>query len=540
MSGSELDSVYNKFLQVRAPQLVERPQVLTREDLKCGFDIVTTVKINFNNFSPDQQKLLAPLVSRPVLETSMDSPFGFFRIHFNSSGPSAPSYISGTVTENVMEVAFALDSVYKYEIQYLNYPLPPPDNNGGGNNLYDVYIVNQPGGLYGYTEPEFKIGTTNWTSFMVIDNNYVGYYSQGLDGMEVTVAHEFHHGIQVGNYAVLTGTSPFRSGDVYFYEITSTAMEEFVFDDVNDYYAYMPDYFMNAHKAFPNQNGYNLAIWNIYLQKNFGFEILKKQWELIPIQQAILAIGNSILDRYSTFARELNRFGIWTYYTGHRTVAGYFEEAASYPLISPHSIIPFPQFNSVQVDAQETSNSFLVFNNTSNNDSLFVIATNGDINSTTLRQNPQNIFDYILYANANSGQRKLTDDYSSDFIVSDPNWWSVSEILNGLIVREDSAIVPIPDIAESLVFPNPFKYSGNLSISIETNLGDELDFNVYSSGLRLLYSSRKGTTVLRNNTIGINWDGLDKNGNKLASGVYIYVIKNGDEVIKGKVVIFNE
>ena len=29
-------------------------------------------------------------------------------------------------------------------------------------------------------------------------------------------------------------------------------------------------------------------------------------------------------------------------------------------------------------------------------------------------------------------------------------------------------------------------------------------------------------------------------GEKLASGVYIYVIKKGDDVVKGKVVIFNE
>jgi len=33
---------------------------------------------------------------------------------------------------------------------------------------------------------------------------------------------------------------------------------------------------------------------------------------------------------------------------------------------------------------------------------------------------------------------------------------------------------------------------------------------------------------------------LDNNNNKVGSGVYIFVIKQGDEVIKGKVVIFNE
>ncbi len=80
---------------------------------------------------------------------------------------------------------------------------PPSDNGAGGDNKYDVYIQNQGGGVYGYTEWESKVGSVNWTSFMVIDNDYIGYYSTGLDGMKVTVAHEFHHGIQLGNYSVL-------------------------------------------------------------------------------------------------------------------------------------------------------------------------------------------------------------------------------------------------------------------------------------------------------------------------------------------------
>ncbi len=90
--------------------------------------------------------------------------------------------------------------------------LPPPsDNTGGGDDKYDVYIVNQGAGLYGYTEFENKVGAVNWTSFIVIDNDYVGYYSSGIEGMLVTVAHEFHHGIQVGNYSVLNSNSPYRN-----------------------------------------------------------------------------------------------------------------------------------------------------------------------------------------------------------------------------------------------------------------------------------------------------------------------------------------
>ena len=50
----------------------------------------------------------------------------------------------------------------------------------------------------------------------------------------------------------------------------------------------------------------------------------------------------------------------------------------------------------------------------------------------------------------------------------------------------------------------------------------------------------KNVGPLKNNSLGIYWNGLDNSDNKLGSGVYIYVIQQGDEVVKGKVVIFNE
>ncbi len=109
-----------------------------------------------------------------------------------------------------------------------------------------------------------------------------------------------------------------------------------------------------------------------------------------------------------------------------------------------------------------------------------------------------------------------------------------------MLVRQDSTIIPGVIVTESYVFPNPFRYNGNVSVSIEGKQGEELSFNVYSSDMSLVYSIQKSANILLNNTIGISWDGLDNNGNKLGSGVYIYVIKQDDEVVKGKVVIFNE
>ena len=210
----QIDSLYTKFLQLRAPELLpqtDKPVELTLEDRKCGFGIVNSIKSNIVRFSSDQQSILKLFFARPVLPNSVVSPSGFFRIHYDSNGINRPSYVSTwSVEQNVAEVANALDSSYRFEVTYLGFLAPPSDGNGGSDDKYDVYIQNQGGGIYGYTEWESKVGSVNWTSFMVIDNDYIGYYSTGLNGMKVTVAHEFHHGIQLGNYSVLNGNSPYR------------------------------------------------------------------------------------------------------------------------------------------------------------------------------------------------------------------------------------------------------------------------------------------------------------------------------------------
>ena len=45
----QIDSLYTKFLQLRAPELLpqsDQPVALTLEDRKCGFGIVNSIKSN--------------------------------------------------------------------------------------------------------------------------------------------------------------------------------------------------------------------------------------------------------------------------------------------------------------------------------------------------------------------------------------------------------------------------------------------------------------------------------------------------------------
>ncbi len=242
----QLDSLYSKFLQLRVPELLQNKVNtgdLTLEDRKCGMNLVQQIKSNLTFFSIEQQNILSKFLQRPSLPNSIVSPSQYFRIHFTNIGNDAISY-------NINLLAQALDSSYSFEINYLGYPSPPSDGSEGGDEKYDIYVRNL-GNLYGQTTSETNVGMSRWTSYIEIDNDFPWYSSANppkdpIDAARVTVAHEFHHSIQMGNYAPENGVDPYRSADIFFYELTSTSMEEFVYDDVNDYYAYMSSYFNNS------------------------------------------------------------------------------------------------------------------------------------------------------------------------------------------------------------------------------------------------------------------------------------------------------
>jgi hypothetical protein len=270
LSRSGIDSLYTKFLQLAAPELLPQTAQLKDlkfEDRKCGFGLISQIKLNFNYFTLEQQNILKPLLQRKVKQTSMVSPSGFFRIHYDTTGSQTPIYDpSLTANENAYQVALAADSAYRFEVNFLTFPPPPSDNGEGGDDRYDIYITTADGN-YGFTQPETALGNDKWTSYMEIHYSFQGsgFATHGLGAMRVTVAHEFHHSIQMGNYIL-------RWEDSFFYELTSTSMEEFVFNTVNDYYAYMHSYFNSTDKSFsdPSHSGYDMAIWNIYIVNYYG------------------------------------------------------------------------------------------------------------------------------------------------------------------------------------------------------------------------------------------------------------------------------
>ncbi len=530
------DSLFSELIKITngsAPQSKNGTIQNVNNTVKCAFGLVASIKSNIDKFSKEQQYRIQQIMQRPSADTSIVSPSGFFRVHYFFDNTNKPGY-------DINQLAVALDSAYNFEVNYLGYPPPPKDNNAGGDDKYDVYVLNLSGGLYGYTEPEDQVTNLTSTSFMVMDNDFANYNTTGINAARVTAAHEFHHAIQLGNYI-------FREEDTWYYELTSTSMEEFVYDDVNDYYAYMNSYFYRPFSTISAHSGYDLAIWNIFLVERFapensmlGFNIIKRSWELLVDDRALVAIAKAIQEKGYSFKQEFNTFGIWVYFTGYRTKSGkYFDEAANYPLVQPTTTIEFvPPKKEVMINSEPVSNNYLVFPDFSKGftDTLVSIISNTDIEGGLDPQNNGLKFDYSLSSENSDGYKKINEFYYSKISPDNTEKLYESNIFNNVLTKGQLNRNEI-----DYAFPQPFEYGNSgsyLNLPAALNESGYADFNIYTTGMDLVFSGR--AKIFATDKITVVWNGMDSNGNKLPTGIYLYVTKSGNTIKKGKILIQNK
>ncbi|MDH7605375.1 MAG: hypothetical protein QHH13_10770 [Melioribacter sp.] len=526
--AQNLDSLYSKFLYIKGIQSNEKIAVALSDSQhsKCGFGIVNSVKLNINRFKTKEKAKIAQLATRPVTDTSIVTPSGKFRIHFNKTGIHSPKY-------DLKELALAADSAYDFEVNILKYPPPPADFGEGGDDKYDIYIQNLSGGLYGYTEIETQIGENKFTSYTVIDNDYSDTYTKGINGAKVSVAHELHHAIQVGNYV-------YRNADQFYHEITSTAMEEFVFDSINDYYAYMPSFFRNPQKTFPYNDGYNLAIWNIFLKERFGVDIIKRIWELMPNERALNAIADAIAEQGSTFKNEFALFGQWIFFTNYRAIPNkYFKEAENYPLVKSSMTVNFtPPSSSIDISSEPVSTNYFAFVNNAKSvpDTFVSIISNSDINQAISNPSSTLLLKYILANQSGTGYKHIIDNYFSKIECDNSFLLTESNILNNKLINDGQIITEEVNYA----FPQPFRYSTDeyIYFPAERTKSGYANLYVYSIDMDLVYSGEH--KIYSSDKTVIKWDVRNNEMKKLSTGIYIYIVNSGDNIKKGKFVIYND
>jgi hypothetical protein len=370
--------------------------------IKCGTPAVAEFFLNRDKF--DKDLLLAmgvKLYERPSYDPAphytYDSPAGHFKVHYTTTGHHAVYNASrdsdhDSVPDYIEQVALILDSVYEHIMDTLGYPAPPPDGfyPSGGDDLYDVYLIDTSGGVFGLTYPDAEwiggSGTYRATSFIQLDNDYQEaefktYNERPLDAVRVTFAHEFFHAVQFG----INSREFEESQGVqrrYWMEMSATWMEDEIYDNINDYYSYLP-YFFNVPRrslqSFGNYHEYGSVVFAIFLSEKFGRDIIKDIWELcgslggdsahflIAADSAIRSASGGTYDWASAF----REFALWNYFTGERSLyapAGVgYSERDRYPAIPNTTVIEFPNGSTVTIPAIVNHTEYPVLQTTNGN-----------------------------------------------------------------------------------------------------------------------------------------------------------------------------
>jgi hypothetical protein len=510
------------------------------EPIKCGFPIITYALAQSAAVNGGRPAVLALLQDRPAMQCSVTS--GAFCVHYDTTGANTPALldasgnrIEGTGPAYIDSVLAVLAYAYQYETSTLQYPPPPADNTLGGGAEYDIYVM-ELGSEYGETVPDEGVvegGTTS--SYMKIDNDFVFVRpsaNKGIPGLKVTIAHEMHHAIQIGNYG-------YWFDDRFFYEITSTWMEDVVYPEVNDYYNYTNatwGHLLNPETPFTASTliMYSRATWGHYVAQRFGINVMREMWERIHSARPQLAIDQALRAHTSDFGSAYAEWCLWNYFTADRAKPGsYFTDGADYRSVAQTVI----EFNGA-TDSREgylqslAARYYLIERGP---DTMTVIVTNTDVSGTVASTNPS--LRYTLRLSSTGVDNSFVPTpigVYSGLESANKNLWSV-----GFATR-DSAYQYVEPAGSP--FPVPFRPGKHLFVYLPLGTEDQQQGGVYifSASADLIRAIPTTTSSVFRNKQVFTWDGRTNDGAIAPTGVYIYVISLQGKELKGKIPLVRE
>jgi hypothetical protein len=511
--------------------------------VKCGLPILSAAIHQRATLGAQERSALNSLLQRPDLQTSVVADSGRFRFHFDTTGTDAPALldsaghrIPGTVRAFVDSAIAIMAHVYEYETGTLGFLAPPSDSTLGGGREYDIYIYNLGSSTYGFTTPDIppdipEVEGGTYSTSIEIHNDFsfvTPPANRGIPSLRVTLAHEFHHAIQIGSYGYWTN-------DIWFHEITSVWMEDVVYHGENDYLNYLfdsdsqfrlPGVALTAYDFIM----YSRGILGKYLTKRFGSNTMLHIWQNIHSKGPLAAIDLTLRQLPSPVTSSLGvafaEWVLWNYYTGPRAdTVNYYSEAALFPVMSETYYDLISPTQQVMGALPCLASAYFGYSTGTDTVTVALANLNQDCPANSPASSP-----YTLTVSRNrpdDSYRAIPGGLSLKLDVTNQSQWFAWGI-----GRQGPGTT---SIGEGSAYPNPFHPGEGGLLYLPAN-ADEGTLSVYSSGMELVYSASRQTQSRLGQRV-FTWDGMTKANSAAPTGVYIFVLTLPGRTVTGKLAL---
>ena len=296
-----------------------------------GLTDLEKVRLNDIGLSVHGNEII--VLKSTVLDQTYDS--DHFRFYYTLDGSSNDAVENEDYVTNMGAV---FEEVWSFYIDSMGFDQPPLNPNND-HDLYEIYIEYLSPTYFGLTFGEGS-GESCY-GFIKMRNSYTASQFNNhtvLENIQVTAVHEFFHSIQFGYNCY---------EKFWFMEASATWSEDELYDNINDFYRYIPNFFSNPNHAIGTEGTfmYGTCIFFQYIDEHLGGrETIRKSWDYSrdyasPVNDiSFLAIDAALQENNFSFEIAYNQMRIANQILSSSENAGVYsyEEADGYlTVVSP-------------------------------------------------------------------------------------------------------------------------------------------------------------------------------------------------------------
>ena len=469
-----------------------------------------------------------------IKNNSLDQSYNteHFRFFYTLEGNDAVANI-----DYVSNMGNIFEEVWSFYIDSMGFE-PPPMNT---ENLYEINIEYLPINWFGYA---IALGSgASCDGYIRMRNSYSNFNDNTEEeNIQVTAAHEFFHAIQFGYncYSIRL-----NSKDIWFMEATAVWGEDEMYNDINDLYRYMPNWFSQPQKSIDNQNGtfqYGTFILFQYIDEHLGGpKMIKDCWEqskllahpakdvaFEAIDMALEPYNSSFEDAYlkmriaNRIMSESDKAGIYKYNEaeGYRSVIDtlpeelIFFERGNIETIQNQSL---PIYGSVYYSLQTESPTRVLIMNLDGVAHLSSVIKYQGKKEWTIRSGTELNIDPGL-------EIEWISLIVSSLASEQMNWDYRIQLSDGYS----------EDLTSFSPYPNP-SFGRPVSLDMLIINGQTIYTTIFDLMGRKIWETTN--TVTEPSTLNLSWNGLNLSGNKVSNGIY-FILVEGDQYKKKHKIIY--